>query len=77
MILADLDILKSVWSAWQQQDAEALDLNLADALGEVGKHPQSPSRYHLLSCLYVSKKLPEAFNLPRTLKVLFCRDLGI
>jgi hypothetical protein len=68
-VCADLDIIRSVWNAWQQEDADALDMTLADALEEVAKHPLSPNRYCYLSCMYVSKKLPEAFSLPRTCKV--------
>jgi hypothetical protein len=68
-VCADLDIIRSVWNAWQQEDADALDMTLADALEEVAKHPFSPNRYCYLSCMYVSKKLPEAFSLPRTCKV--------
>ncbi|KAG0612970.1 hypothetical protein M758_6G066600 [Ceratodon purpureus] len=66
----DLDILRSVWSAWQQEDADALDITLADSLEELGKHALSPNRYLLLTSMYISKRLPEAFCLPRTFKVL-------
>lgn len=69
-LFSDLELLRSVWSAWQQEDAEALDMTVADSLEELGKHPLSPNRYLLLSSIYISKKLPEAFCLPRTLKVI-------
>lgn len=66
----ELEILRSVWSAWQQEDVEALDMTMADTLEELGKHALNPNRYLLLSSIYVAKKLPEAFSLPRTVKVL-------
>ncbi|KAL2636269.1 hypothetical protein R1flu_007748 [Riccia fluitans] len=66
----DLDILRSVWKAHEQNDLESLDCILVEACEELAKNPFSPSRYHYLSCLYISKKLPEAFALPKTLKVL-------
>lgn len=66
---SELEILRSVWSAWQQEDVEALDMTMADTLEELGKHALNPNRYLLLSSIYVAKKLPEAFSLPRTVKV--------
>ncbi|BBN11750.1 integrator complex subunit 1 [Marchantia polymorpha subsp. ruderalis] len=66
----DLDILRSIWNSHQQNDVESMDNVLVEACEELAKNPFSPSRYHYLSCLYISKKLPEAFSLPKTLKVL-------
>ncbi|CAM6088323.1 unnamed protein product [Calypogeia fissa] len=66
----DLDIIRSVWSAQQQSDMETLDSVVSEACEELSKSPSNPSRYHYLSCLYISKKLPEAFGLPKTFKVL-------
>lgn len=71
VFFADLDILRSVWSAWQQEDAEALDMTLVDTLEELAKNTHSPNRYLLFSCMYISKRLPEAFGLPRTFKVTY------
>jgi hypothetical protein len=57
-------VLRSVWSSWQEEDAEALDITLVDSSEELGKHAFSPNRYLLLTSMYVSKRLPEASSLP-------------
>lgn len=45
-------------------------MTLAESLEELGKHALSPNRYLLLTSTYVSKRLPEAFCLRRTFKVI-------
>jgi hypothetical protein len=69
--MADLEIIKVVWSLQEQKDLETIDLLVAEAFEELLKSPSNPSRYHYLSCLYISKKLPEIFGLPKTFQVMF------
>lgn len=74
--MADLDVIRAVWSAQQQHDLEALDSIISETCEELLKSPSNPSRYHYLCCFYISKKLPEAFGLPKTFKVIFPRSLS-
>lgn len=66
----DLDILYAIWSAYERQDIETLDCILAGSCEELAKNPFNCSRYHYLTCIYVSKKLPEVFSLQKTFKVV-------
>ncbi|XP_024529261.1 integrator complex subunit 1-like isoform X3 [Selaginella moellendorffii] len=66
----DLDILHSIWSAWTQENWQRLDEILESVLDEISRFPSSPPRYQYLTCFYISKKLPNAFCLPRTYKAL-------
>ena len=59
-----------MWSAWQHEDTDALDMTLANSLEKLGKHALNHSWYLFITSLYVSKDLPKAFCLPRTSKVI-------
>ncbi|KAH9311030.1 hypothetical protein KI387_026065, partial [Taxus chinensis] len=64
------DLVQSVWDAWRQRDVEAMDKILATSCEEILKNPFNPNQYHCINCAYISKKMPEAFSLPETFKVL-------
>lgn len=69
-ISEDLDILSSIWCAYEHDDMNTLDGILTEACEELTKNPLHPSKYHYLTCIYVSKKLPEVFSLQTTFKIL-------
>lgn len=69
-IYEEMDTVRFVWDAWKRKDAEAIDNCLALACDEILQNPLNPSRHHLLSLAYISRKMPEAFSFQKTYKIL-------
>ncbi|KAJ7523045.1 hypothetical protein O6H91_18G035500 [Diphasiastrum complanatum] len=66
----DLEVLWSVWGAWIRNEVQEVDNILANLCEELHRNPFAPCRYLYLSSFYISKKIPEAFRLPRTFHIL-------
>eukprot|EP00897_Mesotaenium_endlicherianum_P004811 jgi/Mesen1/4358/ME000022S03652 len=71
----ELEVIWAVWAAQASHQLDVADRILVQALevcAAQGGHGGSPAtwRYHSLSCMYLSKKLPHLFGLPHTSRVL-------
>eukprot|EP00951_Prasinocladus_malaysianus_P007947 scaffold57226_cov18-Prasinocladus_malaysianus.AAC.1 len=63
---ADLDFVHSAMRLYASRSYSALDEELCQCLRAVQESSTSPPKYPFFSAVFISKKIPAAFALPKT-----------